>query len=310
MTGSGRSDHTKTGMRVSLVSIIASILLSLLKLSFGAIGKSAALISDGVNSLSDVLSYSVVMGGVAASDRKADSNHQYGHEKLESVVSVLLAIVIFATAVGIGYRGIVQIQRMDAISIPTRLPLIGAIVSIGAKLVLWFYTRKKAQSTGLNSLKALATDHLSDTLSSVGALIGVAGARAGLPVLDPIASVVIALLIFRSAYEVFRSAVNVLMDVSVDHLTQGKLEQAILSNSQVQRIDLLRTRSVGAGFFVEAEICCCRNMKLHEAHDVAQEIHDRIEREFPKVRHVMVHTNPCPGNAEFCAGCDGDRSDT
>lgn len=309
MTDSGRSDHTKKGIRTSLVSIVASILLSILKLSFGVVGKSAALVSDGVNSLSDVLSYSVVMGGVAASDRKADTNHQYGHEKLESIVSVFLAIVIFATAIGIGYRGIVQIQQMDAIPIPTRLPLIGAIVSIGVKLVLYFHTRKQARATGLNSLKALATDHLSDMLSSIGALIGVAGARAGFPVLDPIASVIIALLIFRSAIEVFRAAVNVLMDVSVDHVTKGKLEQSILSNLHVQRIDLLRTRSVGAGFFVEVEICCCRDMKLFEAHGIAQEIHDRIEQEFPKVRHVMVHTNPCPGNAEFCAGCYGQHSD-
>jgi cation diffusion facilitator family transporter len=125
----------------------------------------------------------------------------------------------------------------------------------------------------------------------------------GFPVLDPVASVVIAVLILRSSLVVLKSAVNVLMDVSVDDLTKGHLEQAILSNPHVQRIDLLRTRSVGAGFYVEVEICCCRHLRLHEAHDVAEEIHDRIEKEFPKVRHVMVHTNPCPGDAEFCKWC-------
>lgn len=294
-------------MRTSLISILASIMLSFLKLASGIIGKSSALVSDGANSLSDVVSYSVVMGGVAASDRKADSNHQYGHEKLESVVSILLAIAIFATAVGIGYRGIMQIWRMENIPIPSLLPVIGAVVSITTKILLYGYTRRQASITSLNSLKALASDHLADVLSSTGALVGVVGARLGFPVLDPIASVVIAVLILRSAIEVFKSAANVLMDVSVDSRTQEELEQAILSNPHVQRVDLLRTRSVGAGFYVDVEICCCRHLRLHEAHDVAEEIHDRIEQSFPKVRHVMVHTNPCSGEDDFCERCRHDR---
>ncbi len=298
-----QSDHAKQGVKTSLVSIISSIALSLMKLSVGIVGQSSALISDGVNSLSDVLSYSVVMGGVAASDKKADSNHQYGHDKLESIVSILLALIILGTGIGIGYRGIMQIRSTDAIPIPTMLPLVGALVSILAKIALYVYTRRQAMSSGLNSLRALATDHLSDSLSSVGALIGVAGARAGFPVLDPIASIIIALLILRSALVVFKSAANVLMDVSVDTQTRMRLEQAILSNPKVQRIDLLRTRSVGSGYYVEVEICCCRNLKLYEAHDVAEEIHDRIESNFPKVRHVMVHTNPCSGKDEFCSRC-------
>ena len=308
MAASHRSEQAKRGVRTSLISIVASIALSIIKLASGILGKSSALVSDGANSLSDVVSYSVVMGGLAASDRKADTNHQYGHEKLESVISVLLAIVIFITAVGIGYRGIRQIGQIEALAIPTMLPLLGAIVSIFVKFFLFLYTRKEASITGLNSLKALTTDHLTDMLSSAGALIGVLGARLGFPVLDPIASVIIALLILRSAGEVFRSAVNVLMDVSVDNRTQKELEQAILSNHHVQQIDVLRTRSVGAGFYVEVEICCCRHLKLHEAHDVAEEIHDRIEKDFPKVRHVMVHTNPCPGDAEFCKWCNGKDS--
>lgn len=295
-------------MRTSLISIIASVVLSFLKLASGIIGNSSALVSDGANSLSDVVSYSVVMGGLAASDRKADSNHQYGHEKLESVVSVLLAIVIFLTAIGIGYSGIRQIWSGKDIPIPTILPLAGAIVSIATKLFLYIYTKRKAAVTGLNSLKALSSDHIADVLSSTGALIGVLGARLGFPVLDPIASVVIAVLILRSSLVVLKSAVNVLMDVSVDDLTQRHLEQAILSNPHVQRVDLLRTRSVGAGFYVEVEICCCRHLRLYEAHGVAEEIHDRIEKEFPKVRHVMVHTNPCSGDADFCEFCKGKET--
>lgn len=303
MASNEKSDHAKRGMKVSLISIVASVGLSFLKLASGIIGKSSALISDGANSLTDVISYTVVMGGVAASDRKADNNHQYGHEKLESIVSVFLAIAIFVTAVGIGYNGVVQILHNDRLQIPTLLPLFGAIASIVVKIILYRITRKEALSTGLNSLKALASDHLADILSSTGALIGVIGARLGLPVLDPIASILIALLILRSSIEVFKSAIDVLMDVSVDPKTNDALEKEILSNPHVKRIDLLRTRSVGAGYYVEVEISCCRHLKLHEAHDVAEDVHDRIEKIFPRVRHVMVHTNPCSGEDDFCSDC-------
>lgn len=307
MGESRRSTHATIGVRISLISIISSILLSLLKLFSGIVGKSSALVSDGVNSLGDIVSYTVVAGGVAASDRKADSDHQYGHDKLESIVSIFLALAILATGVGIGYTGIRSIIHSQAIQIPTVLPIIGAALSILVKLVLWRMACSGAKQTGLNSLKALATDHLSDLLSSTGALAGVIGARLGYPVLDPIASVIIALLIIKSAIDVFRSSYDILMDASVDSETRATLKKAILSDPRVQRIDLLRTRSVGAGYWVEVEICCCRNLKLHDAHDIAEQLHDRIEHEFPKVRHVMVHTNPCSGDAEFCTHCAEDK---
>lgn len=297
------SDHTKKGVKISLISIIASVFLSFLKLMTGIVGKSSALVSDGANSLSDVVSYTVVMGGLAASDRKADSNHQYGHEKLESIVSFLVAIAIFVTGVGIGYAGIKNIGRINALPIPSILPLIGATISIIIKFILWRLTVRAVKQTGLNSLRALAADHITDVFSSSGALVGVIGARYGLPVLDPIASVIIAFLIIKSSLEVFRASYHVLMDASVDQKTRLQLEKAILLNPQVKRIDLLRTRSSGNGFWAEVELCCCRNLRMHEAHDVAEEIHDRIERDFPKIRHIMVHLNPCSGDEEFCETC-------
>jgi cation diffusion facilitator family transporter len=278
-------------------------MLSLLKLASGVLGKSSALISDGVNSLGDIFSYTAVAGGVAASDRKPDSNHQYGHDKIESIISVFLAIVILATGLGIGYSAVRRIVTSEEIPVPTLLPVIGATASIIVKLVLWRVAVTASRKTGLNAMRALATDHLSDALSSAGALAGVLGARMGYPLLDPIASMVIALLIIKSAVDVFLSSYNILMDASVDKQTRKALKEAINADPGVQRIDLLRTRSVGSGYWVEVEICCCRHLHLHEAHDIAERLHDRIEAEFPKVRHVMVHTNPCSGDAEFCVRC-------
>jgi cation diffusion facilitator family transporter len=298
-----KTPSAKTGIKVSAISIIASVFLSGLKLATGILGHSSAMISDAVNSLSDIASYTVVMGGVAASDKRADSHHQYGHDKMESIVSIILALAIFLTGLSIGWNGILKVSNPQSIIIPSILPLIGAVFSITIKLFLWGYTSREGKKTGLNSLKALAADHLSDVFASCGTFIGVIGSRLGLPVSDPIASIIIALLIMRTAYGIFRASANVLLDISVDHETLKTLESAILANAQVKKIDLLRTRSVGARYYVEVEIRCCRNLPLHEAHAIAEEVHDRIEHDFPKVKHVMVHTNPCSGDEDYCEYC-------
>jgi cation diffusion facilitator family transporter len=298
-----RHSHTKRGVRISLISIIASIFLAGVKLLVGFLGRSSALVSDGANSLSDIVSYTVVMGGLAASSRKADSSHQYGHEKLESIVSFFLAFVILATGVFIGYRGFKTLSSGQVLTTPSLLALVAAIVSIVVKFFLWRITVKGVKATKLNSLRALAGDHLSDIFSSVGALLGIAISRLGWPMFDLIASIVIALLIIRSSFEVFSASYHVLMDASVDAKTRGELERAILLNPNVRRIDLLRTRSSGNGYWVETEICCCGDLHLHEAHDIAEEIHERIERDFPYVRHIMVHVNPCFDNDDYCEEC-------
>ncbi|MGI6432623.1 MAG: cation diffusion facilitator family transporter [Sphaerochaetaceae bacterium] len=296
------------GVRISLYSIIGSIFLSLLKLIAGYLGSSSALVSDGFNSLGDIISYTVVAGGVAASARKADSTHQYGHEKLESIVSFLIAFAILATALGIGYSGIIKVMRYQELEAPSLLAVVGAVISIGAKIYLWIISKRAAAATKLNSLQALATDHFSDMLSSTGALIGIFGARFGYLFLDPIASVIIAVLIFKSAVEVFRSSMNVLMDASVDSKTKAALKASILEIPLVMGVDVLRTRSVGAGYYVDAEISCCKDLKLSQAHEVAQQVHDTIEQNFPQVRHIMVHVNPCTGDKDFCSTCAQEGS--
>ena len=299
-----KSSSAKTGIKVSAISIIASVFLSGLKLATGILGHSSAMVSDAVNSLSDIASYTVVMGGAAAADKRADTHHQYGHDKMESIVSIILALAIFMTGLSIGWNGILKIANPESITIPTILPLIGAVFSIVIKLLLYWYTSREGKRTGFNSLKALAADHLSDVFSSCGTFIGVIGSRLGIPISDPIASILIALLIIRTAYGIFRGSANVLLDIAVDSETLTVLEEAINANPEVKQIDLLRTRSVGARYYVEVEIACCRNLMLQQAHAIAEEVHDRIERDFPRVKHVMVHTNPCSGAEDFCKDCE------
>lgn len=291
---------TRSSLRAAVISTVCNIVLAVVKLIAGIVGHSSAMISDAVNSSSDVISNFVVIGGVAASDRQADTHHQYGHDKIECVVSIFLAIAIFATGCMIGYSGIKQILNPEIIVVPTLLPLLVAIGTMGVKECLYQYTIRVSRKTGSNSLRATAWDHRSDVLSALGAFIGILGARLGVPILDPIASLVICLLIIKVAIDIFKSAVDVLLDASVDEATRSKLESEILAVDGVKMIDLLKTRITGARFYVEVEIRCCRYLPLFASHDIAETVHDKIEREFPNVKHVVVHTNPCEGHEAFC----------
>ncbi len=291
---------TRSSLRAAVISTACNIVLAVVKLIAGIVGHSSAMISDAVNSSSDVISNFVVIGGVAASDRQADTHHQYGHDKIECVVSIFLAIAIFATGCMIGYSGIKQILNPEIIVVPTLLPLLVAIGTMVVKECLYQYTIRVSRKTGSNSLRATAWDHRSDVLSALGAFIGILGARLGVPILDPIASLVICLLIIKVAIDIFKSAVDVLLDASVDEATRLKLESEILAVDGVKMIDLLKTRITGARFYVEVEIRCCRYLPLFASHDIAETVHDKIEREFPNVKHVVVHTNPCEGHEAFC----------
>ncbi len=299
-----RKEHEKQmsrlTMRAAIVSVIGNILLAVVKLLAGIIGHSSAMISDAVNSSSDVVSTFVVMGGVAASDKGADTQHQYGHDKIECLVSLFLAVAILATGVMIGYSGVKKIINPETILIPTLFPLIVAVATMVVKEGLYQYTIRVSRKTGSTSLKATAWDHRSDVLSALGAFIGIAGARLGLPILDPIASILICLLIVKVSVDIFRTAVNVLLDSSVDKETQQELEQAIHSVQGVKAIDMMKTRITGAKFYVEVEIRCCRYLPLYASHQVADTVHDTLEQQFLNAKHVVVHVNPCDGDEPFC----------
>lgn len=287
-------DNVKTANRVSVVSIIVNVVLSALKLAAGVIAHSAALVSDAVHSLSDVISTAAVIAGVNLSAKKEDREHQYGHERIESVFSILLAIMLFATGVGIGIAGIKSIVSggyKDA-AVPGILALVAAVVSIAVKEWMYHYTIKAAKRINSSALKADAWHHRSDALSSVGSFIGVLFARIGFPICDPVASIIICVLIIKAAWEVFSDAINQLIDRSADVETCEKLRAIAREESGVISVDSLKTRLFGAKMYVDMEIGCEGHWELYQAHSVAERVHDRIEAEFPQVKHCMVHVNP------------------
>lgn len=287
-------DFEKTAMRVSTVSIIANFVLTVFKLAAGVIAHSGAMISDAIHSASDVFSTIVVIIGIRISRRDSDKDHPYGHERLECVAAIVLATILAATGLGIGASAVRKIagSDMDALAVPGMLALVAAFVSILVKEAMYQYTRICARKIDSSALMADAWHHRSDALSSIGALIGIAGARLGFPILDPVASLVICFFIEKAAYEIFMDAVDKMVDKACDEQTEKELTNCALSQEGVLGVDLLHTRVFGNKIYVDIEICADGSKTLRCAHGIAESVHDSIEKNFPKVKHIMVHVNP------------------
>jgi len=289
----------KTAMRVSAVSIAGNIALTAVKLLAGILAHSAAMVSDAVHSASDVFSTFIVIIGVKLSAREADREHPYGHERFECVAALLLSVVLAITGLAIGRSAWTRIFAAgEPLPIPGILAAGAAVLSIVSKEAMFRYTRSAAKRTDSAALMASAWDHRSDAFSSVGALIGIVGARMGFPVAEQIASLVICLFVLKAAYEIFRDAAQKMVDHSCGEEVEREILQCVLEQEHVAGVDLLRTREFGNRIYVDVEILADGEMSLNESHAVAERVHDAIEARFEKVKHIMVHVNPAQPGAE------------
>ena len=286
--------NEKIVMSVSLYSAIVNIVLCVFKVVAGIVAHSGAMISDGIHSASDVFSTVVVVIGYRLAGKESDANHQYGHERIECVAAILLAMLLCVTGVAVGLGGLRKIIGAEAISLeaPGVLALVAAILSIAVKEGMYWYTRAAAQKVNSGALMADAWHHRSDALSSIGSMVGILGARLGYPICDPIASVVICCFIVKVSVDIFKDAVDKMMDTACDADTMERMREVILLEDGVRGIDSLQTRLFGARSYVDVEIMVDGELTLRQAHGIAERVHHRIERNFPEVKHCMVHVNP------------------
>lgn len=287
-------EFQKTVNRVSVITIIGNIILSVFKAIAGVAGHSSAMISDALHSASDVFSTIVVMIGVRLASKESDKEHPYGHERLECVAAMLLAMILFITGLGIGASALEQITggSYEKIQIPGKLALGAAVLSILSKEAMFWYTRYHARQIDSGALMADAWHHRSDAFSSIGALAGIIGARMGYPVMDALASLVIFVFIVKAAWDIFKDAVDKMVDHSCDELTEEQIRACVLEHPQVGGIALLQTRIFGNKIYVDVEIEVDGTYTLSHAHEIAEEVHDSIEECFSKIKHIMVHVNP------------------
>ena len=280
--------------RLSQVGIFGNILLTAFKLYAGIIGQSSAMISDAIHSLSDVFATIVAGIGAKISRKAPDDSHPYGHDRYESVAGLILGLILAATGIGIGKAGIEKIINGSStgFAVPGILPLIAAVVSIVTKEAMFRYTMHHAKKMGSAAFEADAWHHRSDAISSVGSLLGIVAARMGFPIMDPVISLLICAFILKVAWDIGSEAVRGLLDTSCGTLIEGEIRRFIEERENVESLDLLHTRRFGSQAYVDVEISVDRTLSLLDAHAISEELHDDLEKNFPQIKHVMIHVNP------------------
>ncbi|MDU2995171.1 MAG: cation diffusion facilitator family transporter [Clostridium sp.] len=285
-----KDERLDIGVRVSKNTIIGNFILAFIKILIGFIARSTAMLADGMHSLSDVITTIGVIIGLKLSHKEADKSHPYGHEKIESITSLFLAIVLFLVAISIGYSGIIKIINHSYVT-PGFSAIIAAIISIIVKELMYWYTIKYANQINSPSLKADAWHHRSDALSSAGALIGIAGARMGYTFLDPLVAIIIALVIIKVAFDISKQSISQLIDEAASEEDIQVIIDRINSIDGIYEIKNLKTRKHSNRLYVDVDISVDATLTVEEGHKIALYVHNLIEED-SRIKHCMVHVNP------------------
>jgi cation diffusion facilitator family transporter len=291
------NNEKKIIRQVTLVGVVGNILLSGFKLFAGIYGHSGAMLSDAVHSLSDVFATIIAFVGVKFAKKAADQEHPYGHERIECVASLILGSILMLTGIGIGYNGFMKILEgnYDELVAPKVIALVAAIVSILTKEGMYWYTRHYAKILDSAAFMADAWHHRSDAISSVGSLVGIGGAIMGYRVMDPLATVVICLIIMKVAYGIIKDSLVKMVDTSCGGAYDKKLEDYVMQEEGVLGVDMLHSRMFGNKVYIDLEIEVEEEMSLKEAHKIAEHVHDNVETNHPEIKHIMIHVNPYTG---------------
>lgn len=283
-------ERLKIGLKVSINTIIGNIILSIVKIICGIVSTSTAVIADGIHSMSDVFTTIGVIIGLKLSSKKADKEHPYGHERIESITALFLSFVLFIVAIGIGYSGLNNIITKNYTK-PGILAISASIISIISKEGMYFYTIKYAKKINSTSLEADAWHHRSDSLSSVGALIGIIGARMGYLIFDPLVAILICIIIIKISYDICKQSINQLIDVSASDENIQIITSKVLNIKGVVRMDNLKTRKYASKLYVDVDISVDSELSVEEGHNIAMKVHQCIEED-KYIKHCMVHVNP------------------
>ena len=288
-------NRMQVATKITRRTIAVNALLVVFKMFAGIVAGSAAMISDAVHSITDLVGDIIVLIGVRAARPEPDKDHPYGHERIECIAGILMAILLFGTAVIMGWSWIQIIASGNgqALSVPGILALIAAAVSIAVKEAMYWYIRAGAKKVDSVALMASAWHSRADGLSSIGSFAGILGARLGFPILDSVAGIVICLFILKVAVDIFRESMSKMTDRACDDETVEQIRKIALEQEAVTGVDLIKTRMFGDRIYVDMEISADGNASLYQAHEAAQSVHDAIEAALPKVKHCMIHVNPC-----------------
>jgi cation diffusion facilitator family transporter len=286
-------ENLKIANRVSIRTMVLNFFLAAVQMLIGILAGSAALVSSAVHTLSDGATTIIVMIGINMGGKTSDKSHQYGHERFESVASLIMAVILAVVGFSIGYGALMDIITSEYAPMTMELTaMVIALMTIAAKEWMFWYTRAAAKKINSTALMADAWHSRSDAMATVGAFFGILGAKMGFAVLDSVAGLIICVFILKTAFDILKDAANQMVDKACDTETLANLEKAVLAQEGVVRIDNIKTRMFGSKMFVDIEIAADGGLTLNESHVIAENVHDAVEAGFCEVKHCMVHVNP------------------
>jgi cation diffusion facilitator family transporter len=278
--------------RTALVGAVTNLLLSVVKIAVGWAGHSHALVADGIHSLSDLATDALVWIAGHQASRAPDLEHPYGHGRYETVATLALALLLLLVALGIGWDATRRLFVPEELVTPAWITLYAALASIVAKEWLYWYTLAYAKRVRSDMLRANAWHHRSDAISSIVVLVGIGGTLAGLPYLDAVAAVVVAVMIARIAWELGLDAARELVDTGLDAERLAAVREAILQVGGVRDLHMLRTRSLGGGVSTDVHVLVDPYISVSEGHLITVKVEQELKRRFDEIEDVIVHIDP------------------
>ncbi len=290
--------RSKEARKVTLVGFFINALLTTFKLVAGIFGKSGAMVADAVHSLSDFLTDIVVLIGFKLTSKPEDECHNYGHDKYETLATVIISVALAFVGYQILKSGIINVLLVingGILPKPGSIALIAAIISIISKELLYRYTVIAGKKINSSSVIANAWHHRSDAFSSIGTMIGIGGAiilGQRWTILDPIASIIVSLFIFKVAYDIFIPSINELVEKSLSNEVRERIEEAFNELQDVKDYHKLRMRRVGTKAVIESHVLVDENLNIKDAHDIAGKVETRIKGLVGENSIVTIHIEP------------------
>ena len=278
--------------KVTLIGSAIDLTLGVLKLIFGYLANSQALIADGVHSLSDLATDFMVLFAAKHGSRDADETHPYGHGRFETLATVGLGIALVVVAAGIAWDAIDRLFNPEELLKPGVWALVVALVSVFAKEWIYHYTMRLAKRLKSNMLKANAWHSRTDAISSIVVVIGVGGTMAGLEYLDSIAAVLVGAMVAKIGWDLAWQSVHELVDTALDPERVGVIRREILGVGGVRELHMLRTRMMGGDALVDVHVIVDPKLSVSEGHYIGERVRKRLIDEVEEVTDVMVHVDP------------------
>lgn len=291
-------DRTAKVTFVTLVGSVVNIILTVFKIIAGVLGRSTAMIADGIHSLSDLLSDIVVIVFVKISAKGRDKDHDYGHGKFETFATLIISLMLMVVAANLMSGGISKIRLIldgGEVSSPGMIALWAAVASIVLKEILYRYTIIQGKALNSPMMIANAWHHRSDAFSSVGSLLGIAGAiflGDKFVILDPITGCVISIFILVMAVKMSVPAIKELLDVSLPDDVEDKIKATAKSVKGVVDLHELKTRREGPGIIMEGHLVLNSEISLKEAHDISKKVEEALRKEFGSETQISLHLEP------------------